>query len=94
MDKAILRSILGQAQGVTADGSAYEVAEKHRLTFYIGRPGQAMVVSDVASCRLEDHFVAIVSRESGATIYVEYETIHALSDRPPAPDLSRRAGFV
>ena len=94
MDKAILRSILGAAEGVTLEDGSYQVSEKHRVTFYVGQPGQAMVISDVASCSLEDHFVTIVSRETGAAVYVEYESIHALSDRPPAVETSRRAGFV
>lgn len=94
MDQTILRKILDSAQGVSLVAGAYEVSEKHRVTFYVGRPGQAMVIADVASCRLEEGYTSIVSRESGTTIYVEYEAIHALSDRPPTAETSRRAGFV
>lgn len=94
MTRQTLAKILEAAEGIAAaDGGRYEVADKHRVTFYIGRPGQAMAVSEVAACALEDDFVRVVTREHGTSLFVEYDAVHAVADRPPKDREERRAGF-
>lgn len=94
MKRATLKSILDQAEGIDSVDGGYEVADKHRVTFYIGEPGDAMVVSDIVRVRLSDDFVAVTSGDSGATTYCQDDSIQAISTRPPKPKQERRAGFA
>jgi len=90
----MLAKMLELAPGVTASKNRYEVAEAHRLTLYIGEPGQAMIVPEVAVCVLEDHFLHIETRDTGTHLFFEYESVHGVSDRPPAGSTPpRRTGF-
>ncbi|MCA9578762.1 MAG: hypothetical protein R3B40_01705 [Polyangiales bacterium] len=97
MNRSTLENILDRASGVTRatkNGSEFEVEEGHRVTFYLGRPGQAMEISDVQRCQLHDDFVELASGESETVTFVEYDAIHALAAKPPKGDAKRRAGFA
>jgi hypothetical protein len=95
MERQLLAQILGKAPGLKASKAHYEVSEDHRLSVFLGEPGQAMVLRDVASCELLDHCIALVSREDGAITYLTYDAVHGLSVRPPAALADqRRAGFA
>ena len=85
--------MLGAAAGVKANGSEYTVAEDFSLSVYIGRPGQAMEVSEVESLKLEDAFCQATSREYHTVYLVEYSSLHGLCVRPPSGGGGRRAGF-
>ena len=90
----MLARILELAPGVTASKNRFEVAEHHRLTLYIGEPGQAMVVPEVAACVFEDGFLRVETRDTGTHLFFEYAAVHGVSDRPPAASAgARRAGF-
>lgn len=93
MERMVLAEILGNAPGVEREGDAFKTASGHRLSFYVGQPGQAMVIGDVVTCQLQDSYLELVTRETGATIYLAYDAIHGLSRRPPDPKEERRAGF-
>lgn len=97
MNRSTLENILDRASGVTRaekNGSEFGVEEGHRVTFYLGRPGQAMGISDVQRCRLHDDYVELFSGETETVTFVEYEAIHALSAKPPKGEPGRRAGFA
>ncbi|MCA9536915.1 MAG: hypothetical protein KC593_24700 [Myxococcales bacterium] len=97
MNRSTLENILDRASGVTRgakNGSVFEVEEGHRVTFYLGRPGQAMEISDLQRCTLHDDYVELASGESETITFVEYEAIHALAAKPPKGDAKRRAGFA
>jgi hypothetical protein len=94
MNRSTLESILDRVGGVKKKGSEFEVEEGHRVTFYLGRPGQAMEISDLQRCVLHDEYVELASGESETTTYAEYDAIHALAAKPPKGDARRRAGFA
>ncbi len=85
--------MLEAATGVERDGSEYTVADDYSLSVYIGRPGQAMEVSEVAAIRLDEAYCEATSREHGSVYYVEYSSLHGLCVRPPKGGGGRRAGF-
>jgi len=85
--------MLDAATGVERDGSKYTVAEDYSLSVYIGKPGQAMEVSEVAALSLNEAFCEATSREHGTVYYVEYSSLHGLCIRPPSGGGGRRAGF-
>ncbi len=85
--------MLEAANGVERDGNEYTVAEGYNLSMYIGKPGQAMEVSEVAGMRLDDAFCEATSREHHTVYYVEYSSLHGLCVRPPTGSGGRRTGF-
>ncbi len=93
MDRKTLAEILSHAPGIEHAKSRYEVAEDHRVTFYLGQLGRAMAVGEVAACVLDDAFIEIILREDGATLWVDYDTVTAVADRTSRPAAERRPGF-
>jgi hypothetical protein len=93
MERSTFEAMLESAIGVERDGSEYTVAEGYSLSVYIGKPGQAMEVSEVVGLKLDAAFCEATSREHSAVYYVEYSSLHGLCVRPPAGGGGRRAGF-
>ena len=85
--------MLEAAPGVEREGDAYTIADGYSLSVYIGDPGQAMEVSEVAGLRLDAAFCEATSREHSTVYYVEYSSLHGLCVRPPSGAGGRRAGF-
>ena len=85
--------MLEAASGVQGDGDAYTVAEGYTVSVYIGDPGQAMEVSEVAALRLQVAFCEVTSREHHTVYIVEYSSLHGLCVRPPSGGRGQRAGF-
>ncbi|MGB8330752.1 MAG: hypothetical protein WCE62_11550 [Polyangiales bacterium] len=85
--------MLKAASGVERDGNAYTVADDYSLSVYVGKPGQAMELSELAQIRLEAAFCEVTSREHSTVYYVEYSSLHGLCVRPPSGGGGRRAGF-
>jgi antirestriction protein len=93
MERPTLEAMLEAAAGVERDGNEYTVAEGYTLSVYIGKPGQAMEVSEVTALKLEAAFCAATSREHNAVYYMEYSSLHGFCMRPPSGGGGRRAGF-
>jgi antirestriction protein len=93
MERPTFEAMLEAAAGVERDGSEYTVAEDYSLSVYIGRPGQAMEISEVAELKLEAAFCAATSREHSTVYFVEYSSLHGVCVRPPTGGGGRRAGF-
>ncbi|MBW2587655.1 MAG: hypothetical protein JRD92_12010 [Deltaproteobacteria bacterium] len=93
MERPTFEAMLEAATGVKRDGNEYTVAEDYSLSVYIGKPGQAMEVSEVARLRLDEAFCEATSREHETAYYVEYSSLHGLRVRPPSGGAGRRAGF-
>jgi hypothetical protein len=72
MERPTFEAMLEAAIGVERDGSEYTVAEGYGLSVYIGKPGQAMEVSEVVGLRLDAAFCEATSREHSTVYYVEY----------------------
>ncbi len=86
--------MLETAAGVVRTDDRYDVADGYSMSIYIGDPGQAMEVSEVAQLALSSAaFCEATSREHNATYYVEYSSVHGLCVRPPSGGGGRRAGF-
>ena len=85
--------MLESAIGVERDGSEYTVVEGYSLSVYIGKPGQAMEVSEVVGLKLDAAFCEATSREHSTVYYVEYSSLHGLCVRPPTGGGGRRTGF-
>jgi len=93
MERPTFEAMLEAASGVARNGDAYAVEEGVGLSLYIGDPGQAMEVSEVASLELRPAFCEATSREHNSVYFVEYSNIHGLCVRPPTGGGGRRAGF-
>jgi hypothetical protein len=93
MERSTFEAMLDAAEGVERNGTDCTVEEGYGLSFYIGEPGQAMEVSEVAALTLHDGFCEATSREHHAVYFVEYSSLHGLSIRPPSGGGGRRAGF-
>jgi hypothetical protein len=61
MERPTFEAMLEAAIGVERDGSEYTVAEGYGLSVYIGKPGQAMEVSEVVGLRLDAAFCEATS---------------------------------
>jgi hypothetical protein len=94
MTRDVLLKVLGRVDGVKLDGQRFRVKDDHHLHFYLGRPGQAMIIRDIAQGTLDDEFVELVTRESENRFFVEYTALHAVATLPPKKDDHRRAGFA
>jgi len=94
MTRDVLTQVLSAAVGVDENGGSFEVGEGHHVTFYVGQPGQAMVVADIAGGKLRDGFVELMTRETNTTTFLDYDAIHGVATRPPKEEETRRAGFA
>jgi hypothetical protein len=93
MTRDVLHEVLAAADGVEANTESFEVGEGYHVTFYVGQPGQAMVVGDVAGGKLQEGFVELMTRETKTTTFLDYDAIHGVATRPPKEEEKRRAGF-
>ncbi len=94
MTRDVLHEVLAAADGVEANAESFEVGEGHHVTFYVGQPGQAMVVGDIAGGKLKEGFVELMTRETKTTTFLDYDAIHGVATRPPKEEEKRRAGFA
>src|SRR5262249_31703312 len=74
MTKDLLQTILGRSPSVEDRKKAFETKDGHELSFYLGTPGQAMVVSEVKRVVLEAAHVEVGTGDR-RTIYVPYESV-------------------
>ncbi|MEM8607208.1 MAG: hypothetical protein AAGF92_08885 [Myxococcota bacterium] len=93
MERPTLQAMLDAANGIEREGDQYTVSEGHRVSLYVGEPGQGMEVAEVVSVKLTDAFCELTSGEHRATYFVEYSSLHGLSVRAPSGGSGRRAGF-
>lgn len=85
--------MLQAADGIKEKSSVFSVAPDYRVSFYLGGEGRGLSVSEVTQVRLAPQFVVIEGREIG-TLYTPYETVFALSVKPPRDSTKSRAGFA
>ena len=93
MERRTFEAMLDAAAGIERSGSEYTVQDGFNLSVYIGEPGQAMEVSEVASLKLHEAFCEATSREHHSVYCVEYSSLHGICVRPPSGGGGRRAGF-
>jgi hypothetical protein len=93
MQRDVLQKILQTATGILDKGGVFIAPSEHRVTFYIGREGRGVVVSEVEEVRLHDAFAQIVGHDAGE-VYAEYSEITAVSVKAPKGDVKPRAGFA
>ncbi|MGB5702335.1 MAG: hypothetical protein WBM48_05935 [Polyangiales bacterium] len=93
MERPTFEAMLEAAPGVARKGDEYSVEDGYSLSVYIGEPGQAMEVSEVAMLKLSTAFCEATSREHHTAYFLEYSSLHGLCVRPPSGAGGRRAGF-
>ncbi|MEM9189207.1 MAG: hypothetical protein AAGF12_08530 [Myxococcota bacterium] len=93
MTRDIVRQILTEADGVSGKGDQFSAAEGHRLQFYLGQPGQAMVLRQVTECTLADSFAALKTKEPTGELFIDYEAVHAIGTQQEKEPEARRTGF-
>ena len=93
MEASTLARILDAADGVTGGDSKYEVDENHRVTFYLGRPGQAMEARDVEAIAVSEGFIALTRRDEEGVLYAPTAEVAAVSVRRAKTGEGRRTGF-
>ncbi len=94
MKRSTLVQVLERFPSKKDSKERYEPAAEHLWSVYVGQPGQAMVVGDVVAITPEEEFVEIETKDTGARLFVTYDAIHGISDRPTTPTAERRAGFA
>ncbi len=93
MTRDVLQAILRQATGFAEKGTAYRVANEHRVTFYLGSDSGSIAVQDVTAVSLHDAFMEISAAEPG-NIFAGYEAIQAVAVKPPKDAAASKAGFA
>lgn len=93
MERDTIERMLSCAQGVEVEGDAFEIAEGHGLTFYLGGPGDAMAVREIRSGILESDFLVLITDE-GERVYSPYSSVTAMAQKAPRNTPSHRAGFA
>lgn len=83
MEHVTLAQILAHAPGVELKGNTYETAKGHRLSFYIGRGGQAMVLSDILKVELQEGFVRLERKKGDGVLYFDVTVVQGVAVRPP-----------
>ncbi len=95
MERNTLAKILDTADGIVSGGKdGYRVKDSHRVSFYLGQAGQAMEISDVERCVLEEGFVAIHRREQKGIVFVDYGVVYGLATRALKEGEARKTGFA
>lgn len=73
---------------------AFDVKDGHEVSFYLGTPGQAIVVVDVKRVVLEPQHVEIATADR-RTFYVPFESVIGLAARAPRDaEAARKTGFA
>ena len=90
MKKETLLKILERAAGLTKDGGCFRSQNGHNIAFYLGEPGNAMVINGVQTVIVEAEHLEIVAKSS-TTLYVTYEAVHALSVKQEEDSKDSRA---
>jgi hypothetical protein len=94
MERSTLARILTQATGVKGNADTWETEEGHRLTFYIGQAGQAMVVANVAKVRFDEDYLQLSRTGRDGELFITYDLVHGLGVVLPEDKSGRRAGFL
>ena len=92
MERALLEKILDATDGIDrGDGSAFEVADEHRASLYLGGGQGTTVVADLVSIVLHDDYVQAEAKDR--TLHcIQYDPIFGLSLKVPREKASR-TGF-
>lgn len=93
MDRSTLARILEEADGVTGKDSVFETSAGHQLSFYLGQPGQAMVLGEILKVHLHQGYVQLDRKPTEGSVFLDYEAVHGLALRPPDEVSGRRPGF-
>ena len=90
MKRDVFVDILKRAPGIEGSKNTYKSAEDHRITMYLALDAQPLVINDISSITLDTDYVEFVSKD--AILYVTYESVQAVSDRPQKQPTDRKAG--
>ncbi|MEM6959851.1 MAG: hypothetical protein AAF411_17480 [Myxococcota bacterium] len=85
--------VLAERGGLSKDGTNYRCGSDHRLSFYIGQPGHAMVLKTVETADLQGSYAVLDMREEKGTMVVDVDAVHAVALGPAKPGDDRKAGF-
>ncbi len=93
MDRSTLARILEEADGITGKESVFEASSGHQLSFYLGQPGQALVLTEILKVHLHQGYVQLDRKPTEGSVFLDYEAVHGLALRPPDEVRGRRPGF-
>lgn len=91
MEKEIVQTILERAKGCQKDDSGFKTKQGHQVAVYLGKPGSAMIVSEVKNIVLNHGFLEISSKNQ-TVVYASYDSVHAISDKIEPTKRSSRSG--
>ncbi|MGB0680396.1 MAG: hypothetical protein ACPGUV_12105 [Polyangiales bacterium] len=94
MTRDLLIEMLDHTTGVDKDGASWQTKSEHKMQFYVGTPGQSLLLPMITRCQLEERYAVLSSRENGTQHYVPIEHISAFSLRVPEEGQQRRPGFA
>ncbi|MFK7998078.1 MAG: hypothetical protein AB8H86_00725 [Polyangiales bacterium] len=96
MESGTLKNALARLVSKNAlalQGDEYGSVEGHRLSFYLGRPGQAMVLGPIESVELADDLVILTRTSDSSTLLIAYDAVHGVASTPVEAKSERRTGF-
>jgi len=92
MERALLEKILDATEGIDrGDGSAFEVADEHRASLYLGGGQGTTVVGDLVSIVLHDDYIQATAKDNTRHCIL-YEPVFGMSLKVPREKASR-TGF-
>ena len=91
MDRTLLKQILDAAPGLQLTDKGYVAADEHRASIYLGKGGQATLVTDLVRIQLHDSHIEAEAKDR-TLHFVVYEPVAGVTLRRPREDVPR-TGF-
>lgn len=91
MDRTLLTQILDATPGFSKTPEGYLAADEHRASIYLGKTGQATLLTDIVRIALHDTHLEAEAKDR-TLHFVVYEPVLGLSLRRPREDVPR-TGF-
>lgn len=91
MDRTLLQQILDAAPGFQKTDEGYVAGDEHRASIYLGKTGQATLLTDLVRIQLHDTHIEAEAKDR-TLHFVVYEPVLGLSVRRPRQDVPR-TGF-
>lgn len=80
MQLKTLKSILESELDLPQENGHYKSQEGQQIAFYIGKPGNAMVINNVLSIVLKNDYMKLETKNQ-TTYCVTYDHVHAVSNK-------------
>jgi hypothetical protein len=91
MERETILTILEGARSCEKEDNAFNVKQGFQVAVFLGKPGNAMVLSGIHRFVAQKSFLEITAKNE-STIYVSFDAVHAISEKPESADKASRSG--